>query len=111
MESTNTQVSWTRVCAVTDLDDGDATTLDVDPPIAVFHVEGSFYAIDDTCTHDTYSLADSYVDGCQVECALHFARYDLRTGAALCLPATSGVRTYPVKVVGDDVFVDTGIRS
>jgi len=110
MESTSTQVAWHRVCAVTDLDDGDATTLAVDPPIAVFHTEGAFYAIDDTCTHDTYSLADSYVEGCQVECALHFARYDLRTGAALCLPATFGVRTYPVKVEGDDVFVDTGIR-
>ena len=111
MDSTSTHVAWNRVCAVDDLDDGDATTLDVDPPIAVFHSEGTFYAIDDTCTHDTYSLADSYVDGCQVECALHFARYDLRTGAALCLPANGGVRTYPVKIENGDVFVDVGSRG
>ena len=111
MDSTSTRVAWSRVCAVADVPSGEATTLEVDPPIAVFNVDGEFHAIDDTCTHDTYSLADSYIDGCEVECALHFARFDLKTGAALCLPATLGVRTYPVKIDGDDVFVDVGSRG
>ncbi|MDP9116661.1 MAG: non-heme iron oxygenase ferredoxin subunit [Actinomycetota bacterium] len=83
----------------------------MDPPIAVFHTEGAFYAIDDTCTHDTYSLADGYVDGCEVECALHFARYDLQTGAAPCQLANGGVRTYPCEVEDDDIFVDISSRG
>ena len=81
------------------------------PPIAVFHVDGSFYAIDDTCTHETYSLAEGYIEGAAVECALHFAKFDLRTGEALCSPALVGLRTYPVKAEGDEVFVDVSGRG
>lgn len=104
-------VTWTRVCGIADIPSGEATTLPVDPPIAVFNVDGSFYAIDDTCTHETYSLADGYIQGAEVECALHFAKFDLRTGAALCLPARVGVRTYPVATESGDVFVDTSSRG
>ena len=111
MSDLSARVTWARVCAVSDLPPGEATTLDVDPPIAVFNVDGAFYAIDDTCTHETYSLADGYVEGAEVECALHFARFDLRTGAPLCPPATAGVRTYPVETAEDDVFVDVSSRS
>jgi len=99
------------VCAVSDFPPGEATTLKVVPPVAVFHVEGSFYAIDDTCTHETYSLAEGYIQGTQVECALHLAKFDLKTGAALCLPATVGVRTYPVKTENEQVFVDLSSRG
>ena len=111
MTTMSTRVTWTRVCAVADLPSGEATTLDIDPPIAVFSVDGSFYAIDDTCTHETYSLADGYIDGAQVECALHFARFDLQTGDALCLPARLGVRTYPVKTEDGHIFVGVGRRG
>ena len=106
METARVSMNWVRVCAVSNLEPGEATTLDVQPPIAVFNVDGSFYAIDDTCTHETFSLAEGYVEGTQVECALHFARFDLKTGDALCLPASVGVRTYPVKIEDDQVFVD-----
>jgi 3-phenylpropionate/trans-cinnamate dioxygenase ferredoxin subunit len=111
MSTTNAGAAWTRVCAITDLPSGEATTLKVNPPVAVFHVEGSFYAIDDTCTHETYSLAEGYIQGTQVECALHLAKFDLKTGAALCLPATVGVRTYPVKTENEQVFVDLSSRG
>lgn len=111
MESTSTRVEWSRVCAVADVPPGEATTLDVVPPIAVFNVDGEFHAVDDTCTHDTWSLAEGYIDGAEVECALHFAKFDLRTGDALCAPAVLGLRTYPVKVEGDEVFVDVGRRG
>lgn len=102
---------WTRACAVADLDDGEATTVAVVPPVAVFNVDGAFFATDDTCTHEDYSLAEGYVDGCQVECALHWAKFDVRTGDALSLPATKGLRTYPVKVEGGSVLVDLSSRQ
>ena len=106
-----TAVSWARVCSVDELAPGEATTLDVQPPIAVFNVDGSLYAIDDTCTHETFSLAEGYLEGTQVECPLHFARFDLETGEAMCLPATAGVRTYPVKAQDGQVLVDIGRRG
>ena len=111
MDTTDTRLGWIRVCAVADIPAGEATTLDVDPPIAVFHVDDSFYAIDDTCTHETYSLAEGYIEGAAVECALHFAKFDLRTGNALCLPAYLGVRTYPVKTENGEIFVDVSRRG
>ena len=111
MSELGTRVTWVRVCAINDLPSGEATTLDVVPPIAVFNVNDSLYAIDDTCTHETYSLADGYIQGAEVECALHLARFDLRTGAALCLPARVGVRTYPVKTEDGEVFVDMSRRG
>lgn len=66
-------------------------------PIAIFNVHGELYAIGDTCTHEEFSLADGeMVDDFTVECALHGAQFDIRTGRALCLPATLPEDTYPV---------------
>ena len=66
-------------------------------PIAIFNAQGELYAIGDTCTHEEFSLADGeMVDDFTVECALHGAQFDIRTGRALCLPATLPEDTYPV---------------
>jgi 3-phenylpropionate/trans-cinnamate dioxygenase ferredoxin subunit len=111
MDTARTSVTWCQVCPTNDLRPGEATTLDVQPPIAVFNVDGTFYAIDDTCTHETFSLAEGYLAGAEVECALHYAKFDLRTGEALSLPATVGVRTYPVKTEDGHVFVDVSSRD
>ena len=94
-----------RACAVGDLPEGEALRLDTEPAIAVFHAEGSFYAIDDTCTHQDASLADGYLEGCSVECPLHASCFDLRTGAPAGLPATRPVRTHEVLIDGGYVYV------
>lgn len=69
-------------------------------PIAIFNVHGELFAIGDTCSHEEFSLAEGEVeengDRCTVECALHGARFDLRTGAALSLPAVLPVGAFPV---------------
>ena len=96
----------TRVCAAADLAAGEAKTLDVQPPVAVWNVDGQFYAIDDTRTPEEYSLAEGYIDGGQGECALHWAKFDVRTGEALTLPATESLATYPVVVDDGVVYVD-----
>jgi 3-phenylpropionate/trans-cinnamate dioxygenase ferredoxin subunit len=68
-----------------------------DTPIAIFDVHGELYAIGDTCTHEEFSLSDGeMVDDYTVECALHGAQFDVRTGEALCLPATGSAGSYPV---------------
>lgn len=98
---------WIKACKVGDIEPGgEGFKLDVDPPIAVFNVDGEFYAIDDTCSHGQSSLSEGYVEDCAVECNWHFAKFDLRTGRALCLPATVDLRTYPVRVEGDEILIE-----
>jgi 3-phenylpropionate/trans-cinnamate dioxygenase ferredoxin subunit len=65
-------------------------------PILLARVEGQVYALDDTCSHAQVSLAGGWLDGHTVECPMHGAMFDLRDGSAQCLPATSGVGSYPV---------------
>jgi 3-phenylpropionate/trans-cinnamate dioxygenase ferredoxin subunit len=75
-------------------------------PIAIFHTEdGEFFAVDDTCTHQDASLADGWLEGCEVECPLHASRFDLRTGAVDAPPAKRPIRTHAVTVSADTVFV------
>ena len=101
-------MTWIRACDADALADGEAAVLDRPDgsPIAVFRIGDDYYAVDDTCTHDSYSLADGYIDGPIVECALHMAKFDVRTGKVLCLPATRDLQSYPVKLDGGEVFVD-----
>ena len=73
--------------------------------IAVFNVDGSFYAIDDVCTHDGGPLAEGEFQGTEVRCPRHGARFDVRTGKALCFPAFEPVATHAVEVRGGDVYV------
>lgn len=73
--------------------------------IALFNVDGQFYATDDTCTHAEASLSEGEVDGDQVECPLHGARFNVKTGAVLCMPAVVPVATYEVKVEDGAVHV------
>jgi len=76
-------------------------------PIAVFHLADGFYAIADTCSHAEASLAEGdLVDDCRVACPLHGALFEIRTGAALTLPAVSPVDTYKVTVDGTAVMVE-----
>jgi 3-phenylpropionate/trans-cinnamate dioxygenase ferredoxin component len=99
-------MTWVRACDVNDVNDGEAIQLQTEPLIAIFNVGGEYFAIDDTCTHDKYSLADGYIDGDQVECSWHFAKFCIRTGAVLSPPATESVRVYAVRIDKSDVLVD-----
>jgi 3-phenylpropionate/trans-cinnamate dioxygenase ferredoxin subunit len=76
-----------------------------DQPIAVFHLDGGYYAIDDVCTHDGGPLVEGKLDGPVIECPRHGARFDVKTGAVLCLPAISPVAIYEVKIEGDEIKV------
>jgi 3-phenylpropionate/trans-cinnamate dioxygenase ferredoxin subunit len=73
--------------------------------VAVCNVGGTFYCIDDVCTHDGGPLGEGYLEGDQIECPRHGARFDVKTGKALTLPAVLPVNTYPVQVEGDEIKV------
>jgi 3-phenylpropionate/trans-cinnamate dioxygenase ferredoxin subunit len=78
--------------------------------IAIFNVEGEYFAVDDRCSHMKASLSEGTAlkqdDRCTVECPWHGAQFDLKTGAALTLPAVKPVKSYMVQVRGDDVEID-----
>lgn len=65
-----------------------------------------YFALEDRCSHEDYPLSDGEVEEGELECIYHGARFDLRTGKATQLPAIKPVRTYPVEVRGDDIYVD-----
>jgi 3-phenylpropionate/trans-cinnamate dioxygenase ferredoxin subunit len=89
---------WVRVCATSELLPGEYRVADVDGvQIAVFNIDGQLYAVEDVCTHDGGELAGGPVDGFEIECARHGARFDLRNGAARCPPAYEPIATFPVK--------------
>jgi nitrite reductase/ring-hydroxylating ferredoxin subunit len=102
---------WQVVCPESELLRAESVRLAIRPPVAVFNLDGEFYATDDTCSHAESSLADGYIEDGAVECILHFARFCIKTGAALSAPAVDPVRTYPVKVEDGVVLVDLASRT
>lgn len=97
-----------KVCAESQLEPGSAVKVVIDGiPIAlVKDGEGNCYAIGDTCSHADISLSEGFVEGKAVECWAHGARFDLKTGQALALPATDDVPVYELTIVNGDVYVD-----
>lgn len=99
-------MAWIAVAPAASIPAGDFAQVEVaDALVAVFNVDGRFYAIDDVCTHDGGGLAGGAVEGDVVICPRHGARFCLRTGAALTPPAYEPVRTYQTRVVDGMVQV------
>jgi 3-phenylpropionate/trans-cinnamate dioxygenase ferredoxin subunit len=97
---------WQDVAGVDEVPPGGFEVLETDDiVVAVFNVDGAFFAIEDVCTHDGAELAGGPVDGDQVICPRHGARFCLRTGKALTAPAYEDVATFPTRVVDGRVQV------
>jgi 3-phenylpropionate/trans-cinnamate dioxygenase ferredoxin subunit len=94
------------VCQVSDLPDPGKTVVEVgDRLVALFHVSGTFWALDDLCTHDGGPLAEGELRGYTIICPRHGAQFDVRDGRALTMPATQATVAHEVKVEGDDVLI------
>lgn len=75
--------------------------------IALYNLNGAYYATDDTCTHEHASLSDEgMVDGCNVICGWHFCGFDIASGAATASPCSEPLRTYPVKLIDEVLHVE-----
>lgn len=99
---------WVGIAPATDIPPGHAARVEIDDtPIAIFNLDGEFFCLDDTCSHAEASLADGDLDirRCAIECPLHGSAFDLRTGAAMTLPATEPVRCHRVAVVDGEIQV------
>jgi naphthalene 1,2-dioxygenase ferredoxin component len=73
--------------------------------LAIYNVEGQFFATDNICTHGQARLCEGFLDGFEIECPHHQGKFDVRDGRATCEPATEALRSYPVKVEGGRVWV------
>ena len=97
-----------RVASVADLPDETIKRVDAGPtPLCLAHAEdGNFYALNDVCTHEEFSLSEGELWGMDVECPQHGSRFNLVTGKVTGLPAVIPATTYPVSVEGEDIFVE-----
>lgn len=96
-----------KVAQTRDVPPGTAIGVDVGGTrIALFNVAGTFYAIDDTCTHAGGPLSEGEFSEAKVTCPWHGASFDLLTGRALNPPASRDVKFYKVQVTGDDVLIE-----
>jgi 3-phenylpropionate/trans-cinnamate dioxygenase ferredoxin component len=76
-----------------------------DQLVVLLHVEGKFFCIDDVCTHDGGPLGEGYLEGFSIACPRHGAKFDIRDGRALTMPATRPTRSHEVKIEGETVYV------
>ena len=90
---------WISVAAAIDFPPGTFRTVDVEgTPVAVFNIDGNYYAVADLCTHEAETLSDGKVDALEITCPRHGARFSLVTGEALSPPAYEPVTTFPVRL-------------
>ena len=100
------ETGWVRAAGRTELIEGEVLGVEVaGHAIALYDVDGNVFATDNICTHAYASLSDGWLDGGLIECPLHAARFDVRTGKVLDPPATEDLKTYPVRVVDGEIQV------
>lgn len=97
-----------KVAQVGEIRPGQKKVVDVGGvPVVVVNLDGQFFAVEDICTHDGGPLGEGDLEGHQIICPRHGARFDVRTGAVLAMPAFEPVPTYAVRVEGDDILVES----
>jgi nitrite reductase/ring-hydroxylating ferredoxin subunit len=95
-----------KVARESDLGEGKVMATSAgDRPIALYRIGGIVYATDAKCTHANVDLADGRIVGGLIECPLHVAYFDVASGKGMGPPITRDLRTYPVHIEGDDVFI------
>ena len=92
---------------ISEINENSVKTIHVgDKDISIFNVEGEFYAIDDMCSHAEASLAEGEVFDCKIECPLHGAEFDLKTGEALTPPASKSVSCYQTSTDESSIYIE-----
>jgi nitrite reductase/ring-hydroxylating ferredoxin subunit len=98
---------FVKVASASEIAPGQARLVNVrGKEIALFNIEGNFFALDNACTHEEGPLAEGDIEGHEVTCPWHGARFDIRTGEVLSAPAYGDVARYNVWVTGTDIEVE-----
>ena len=95
-----------KVAKIGELSPGGMRRVEIEGhPVLLANVDGTFYATDDICTHEDASLSSGFLEGDLVKCPLHNSRFNVRTGTVLEEPADEDLKTYAVKLDGEDIFI------
>ena len=98
---------FVKVGRVEDIPDGEALQAEADgQTLALVKVDGEVFCVQDICTHEHAHLSEGFCEGFEIECPLHGSIFDVRTGEVKSLPATEGLKTFPVKVEDGDILVE-----
>ena len=104
------EIVYYAVCPVEDLPAGERLFIALgEDPVVIFNIAGDFYAIADICTHDDGPLGEGEIEDHEIVCPRHGARFDIRTGEVLALPAVKGVPSYPIRVKNG--MVEIGVQE
>ena len=100
---------WVRAVGRSDLAEGEVLGVEIaGRSIALYSADDGIFATDNICTHAYACLSDGWLDGDVIECPLHAARFDIRTGKVLDPPATDDLKIYEVRVVDDEIQIRIG---
>ena len=98
---------FVKVASTNEIASGQARLVNIKgKEIALFNIEGTFFALENACTHEEGPLAEGEIEGHEVTCRWHGARFDVRTGEVLCAPGYEDVARYNVRVTGTDIEVE-----
>ncbi len=100
------QLEYIAVAAVDELKEGERLFIEIDgQPIVILRIADQYYAIADVCSHDDGPVGEGSLEGFEIICPRHGARFDIRTGKVLALPAFVDIPAYPVRVVDDQIEI------
>jgi 3-phenylpropionate/trans-cinnamate dioxygenase ferredoxin subunit len=109
-EVNQAKLEFIPVGTVVEIKEGERLFVEIDEkPIVILNIAGQYYAIADVCSHDDGPVGEGNLEGFEIICPRHGARFDVRTGRVLALPAFVDISAYPIRVVGDQIEI--GIPS
>src|SRR3954452_14479642 len=101
------KMTWQVAAKETDVRENEVIGVVVEGQhIALYRIKGEVFATSDVCSHQFALLSDGFVEGDCIECPLHAAQFDIRTGKVICGPAATSIATYPVKLEAGQVLLD-----
>jgi 3-phenylpropionate/trans-cinnamate dioxygenase ferredoxin subunit len=101
-----TKVEFIQVGSIEEIQAGERLFIEIDgTPIVILNITGQYYAIADVCSHDDGPVGEGYLEGFEIICPRHGARFDVRTGKVIALPAFVDIPAYPVRLIGDQIEI------
>jgi 3-phenylpropionate/trans-cinnamate dioxygenase ferredoxin subunit len=112
LELDDDNLEYVTVAGADELGNGERLIVDIDgETIAVFRIADQYYAIADVCSHDDGPVAEGELIGHEIACPRHGAKFDVRNGRVLTLPAIVDIPAYPVRIEGDDIQIGLPVEA
>jgi 3-phenylpropionate/trans-cinnamate dioxygenase ferredoxin subunit len=100
------ELEYIPIGSVEELNEGERLFIEIDgKPIMVINLHGEYFAIRDVCSHDDGPVGEGNLEGYEIICPRHGARFDIRTGKVIALPAFVDIPAYPIRIVGDQIEI------